>query len=324
MRLDMRVNGKTKLTGLIGNPLEHTVSPVLHNSLFSSMGINGIYIPLNVSGRQLGKAVNGLKANGFKGFNVTIPYKRAILEYLDEISGEAEMLGAVNTVNIVEDELTGNSRLRGYNTDGDGFIRAFNQQTGTTFAGRKVCMLGAGGTARALTIKIALEAAESICIINRTQSKAQSLAEKATRILECERQDSKMDKCSTTSPTAGSTAPITSVTAPDFGSREAYHALEECDIIVNATAVGMYPNSDASPLQDNFPFRRNQIVYDVIYNPSETKLLSLARLKGCTAVNGSGMLFYQGVKAFEIWMGTVVPLDTLNDLSAVFLKYLDG
>ncbi len=324
MRLDMRVNGKTKLTGLIGDPLEHTVSPVLQNSLFSSMGINGIYIPLKVPGERLRDAVNGLKAYGFKGFNVTIPYKRAILKYLDEISEEAELLGAVNTVIIIEDKLTGDSRLRGYNTDGDGFIHAFHKQTGITFAGRKVCMLGAGGTARALTIKIALEKAESICIINRTGSKAQELAEETNGILERRRHCSKIDVSSITGYATGSNAPIRTVTASDFGSTEALHALQECDIIINATAVGMYPDSNASPLQDNFPFRRNQIVYDAIYNPSETKLMSSARLRGCIAINGSGMLFYQGVKAFEIWMDTIVPEKILNELSNEFMKHLQG
>lgn len=305
MNLDMRVNSKTILTGLIGNPLEHTVSPVLQNSLFSSMGINGIYIPLSVPDERLMDAVKGLEACRFKGFNVTIPYKTVILEYLDEISKEAKLLGAVNTVKIIEDKLTGNSRLCGHNTDGDGFIRAFHERTGTSFTDKKVCMLGAGGTARALTIKVALEDAKSICIINRTESKAQELAGKVNQIIK-----------SKTWP-----APVTSAA---FGSDESLRALKECDIIVNATAVGMYPDIDFCPLEDSFPFRPNQIIYDVIYNPIETKLMSLARSKGCVAINGSGMLFYQGVKAFEIWMDKIVPQNTLNDLSSAFIKHLEG
>lgn len=357
MNLDKRVNSKTKLTGLIGNPLEHTVSPVLQNSLFSSMNLNGIYIPLSVPKEGLGHAVNGLKAFRFKGFNVTIPYKSAIFEYLDEVSEEAELLGAVNTVNITEDRLTGESRLCGHNTDGDGFIRAFREQTGTTFADRKVCILGAGGTARALSVKVALEGARGICIINRTESRAQQLAEKVNQIIKS-KADHEVDllKGSEYEPTAKSatepqnecikdlsnnpsikrikdspikissysTRPETTVTAAVSGSPESRGALKESDIIINATSIGMYPNIDASPLEDDFPFEPNQIIYDVIYNPAETKLMSLARRKGCVAVNGSGMLFYQGVKAFEIWMETTVPPTILNALSAAFPNFLEA
>ncbi|NLV35890.1 MAG: shikimate dehydrogenase [Clostridiaceae bacterium] len=356
MRLDMRVNSKTKLTGLIGNPLGHTVSPFLQNSLFSSMGINGIYIPLCVPDGRLRDAVKGLEAFGFMGFNVTIPYKRAVMECLDEISEEAELLGAVNTVKITEDSLTGKFRLWGHNTDGDGFIRAFHEQAGTSFADKKVCMLGAGGTARALTIKVALEGAESICIINRTESKAQELAEKVKQIIKSkaetatESRNEAAAECVNEPDTKLANGPTDEqfsepaiesinkpavtiapeylrseeITAAAFGSTQSLRALEQCDIIINATSVGMYPDIKSSPLEESFPFRPNQIIYDVIYNPVETKLMSLARSKGCIAINGAGMLFYQGVKAFEVWMDKVVPKKILNDLSNAFIKYLES
>lgn len=298
MQLDLRVNGTTKLTGLIGNPVEHTVSPVLQNSLFSAAGINGIYVPLRIPEGCLANAVNGLKAAGFTGFNVTIPYKQEIMRYLDEISDEARILGAVNTVKISGGNLIGD------NTDGDGFIRAFTEQTGSDISGKSICVLGAGGTARALSIKAALVGARRICIINRTVSRADELAEKVNQIM--------LQK---------GCAKKTAFSAV-MGSHDAMVALLECDVIINTTSVGMHPYPDASPLEDSFPFRENQIIYDVIYNPSQTKLTALATQRGCTAVNGAGMLFYQGVKAFEIWIGHAVCEDILDNLSTEFLKYL--
>lgn len=302
MQLDIRVNGLTKLTGLVGNPVEHTVSPTLHNSLFSAAGCNGIYLPLKVPEGKLEDAVNGLRAAGFIGFNVTIPYKGAILEFLDEISEEAGLLEAVNTVRIEGD------RFIGTNTDGDGFLHAFREETGDGFQGSSVCILGAGGTARTLAIKIALEDAGKICIINRTKSSADELVAKINRIV------------GSMTVSKGPKA----ITAAKAGSHEAMTALMQCDIIINATSVGMHPQTGECPLDDSFPFRRKQIIYDVIYNPAETKLMALAGRKGCLAINGAGMLFYQGVRAFETWMGPIVAKKKLSDLYEVFLKYLQG
>lgn len=298
MELDKRVNGTTKLTGLIGNPVEHTVSPVLHNTLFSLMGINGIYIPLKPERESLGYAVAGLKAAGFTGFNVTIPFKEAILEHLDDTSNEVRLLGTANTVHIKD------GRLIGYNTDGDGFIRAFEKQTGTVLKGRSVCILGAGGTARTLAVKIAMEEAAEICIINRTQARAEEI----TRYINCSL------PCSIKNRVEAHTA------AAD--SNEARDVLNRYEVIINTTSVGMYPETASSPLREDIEFLSKPIVYDVIYNPPETRLLTLAREKGCIAVNGAGMLFYQGVKAFETWMGVCVPEDIVDNLFLEFSKYL--
>ncbi|HEX2946449.1 MAG TPA: shikimate dehydrogenase [Clostridia bacterium] len=297
MQLDTRVGGKTKLTGLIGNPIEHTVSPVLHNTLFSMLGIDGIYLPVKVPPGRLEEAVCGLKASGFTGFNVTIPYKEEVLRYLDEVSEEALMLGAVNTIKISD------NRLYGCNTDGDGFLRAFAEQIGEGFEGKAVCILGAGGTARTLSIKTATSGARKITVINRTPERARELSLSVNRVLE----DKGFEK-------------ITDCAA--LGSREAAEAIEECDVLINTTSAGMYPKVEDSPLKDDFRFRKEQIIYDVIYNPAETKLLSQAKSSGCRTANGAGMLFYQGVRAFEIWMGMDVPDNKLRELSSEFLKYL--
>lgn len=300
MLLDKRVDGETILTGLIGNPIEHTVSPVLHNSLFSMLGINGIYLPLKVDEKALGNALKGLKAMGFKGFNITIPYKEAVLPYLDEASGEVRLLGAVNTVKVCGD------RFYGYNTDGDGFMRSFFEETGTGFSDKHVCILGAGGTARTLAIKAATENAGRIGIINRTAARAEDVASCVNKAMRDagRRED-------------------TAFTA-EYGSREAYEMLSGSDVIINATSVGMYPHAGNSPLSDDFVFRKEQVVYDVIYNPPVTRLISQAASRGCKTVNGAGMLFYQGVRAFEIWMGIEVDGITAGKLFAGFRKYLQG
>lgn len=298
MELDRRVNGSTKLTGLIGNPVEHTVSPVLHNTLFSMMGLNGIYIPLKPEKRSLGDAVTGLKAAGFIGFNVTIPFKEAILEYLDEASDEVRLLGTANTVHIRD------GRLIGHNTDGDGFVRAFITQTGTDLKGKSICILGAGGTARTLAVKLAAEGAGRLCIINRTKSKADEIAEYINHGL------AGMHKGRVTACTAAA------------DSDQARSVLDQYDVIINTTSAGMYPDTDSSPVKEDIGFLSRPIVCDVIYNPAQTRFLSNARSKGCKTINGAGMLFYQGLRAFEIWNGVIVPERIVDELFAEFINYL--
>ena len=298
MQLDRRINGTTILTGLIGNPVGHSVSPVLHNSLYTVLGINGAYVPLPVPGGSLGEAVKGLKACGFAGFNITIPYKEEILEYIDEADEEVKLLGTSNTVCIR------NGRLYAYNTDADGFVRDFKEQAGTGFERKNVCILGAGGTARALSAKIILDGAAEVNIINRTGSKAETLAGVLNRLL-------KERGCA-----------AKRVSAAASYTTEALKLLSRCDVIVNTTSAGMHPVTDASPLPQDFTFKSSQFIYDVIYNPSRTKLISTAKEYGCQTANGAGMLFYQGIRAFEIFTGTTVPDETAKWLLADFLKYL--
>jgi len=300
MILDKRVDGRTKLTGLIGNPVEHTVSPVIHNSLFSYLGINGVDLPLKTEATQLEAAVRGLAALGFTGFNVTIPYKEAICGLLDEADEEVKLLGTANTVRIRD------GRLYGYNTDGTGFVTAFKKQTGTDFSGKKVCILGAGGTARTLAVKVVQEGAGRVCIINRTVSKAEVTAGYINNRL---------------SAGSGLREPVFTLMP---GTERAREILNSFDIIINTTSVGMFPNTDASPVEDDVEFLSKPIVYDVIYNPAETRFLAAARQKGCRVFNGAGMLLWQGIRAFEIWMEISVPDDVLQDLSASFLKCMEA
>lgn len=302
MMLDQRINGSTILTGLIGDPVEHTVSPVLHNSLFSCLGINGIYIPLRIEKRNLAAVVGGLKAMGFAGFNVTIPHKEAILDFLDDADDEVKLLGTANTVKIK------NGRLIGYNTDGTGFVDSFIKNTGTGFDGKSVCILGGGGTARTLAVKIAAAGAKKIYIINRTGPKAEEIAERINDMFSGEKHAREYAVAAAVLP----------------GTEEARCRMNECDVVINTTSVGMYPHIESSPVGDDVEFSSGTIVYDVIYNPAETRFLAKARMKGCKTCNGAGMLFCQGIRAFEIWMETKVDTTVSDKLSATFLKYLEA
>lgn len=274
MKVDNRVTGKTKIAGVIGNPIEHSVSPQLHNTISKYLGVDLIYVPFRVEAGDIEDAVKGLKALNVIGFNVTIPYKKEVIKYLDENSKQALLMGAVNTVKNI------NGRLYGYNTDAEGFSRSFKEETGIGFAEKRVFIIGAGGAARAIAVKVAFEGAKEIFIANRTTSKANEIADiinyNISRIVET---------CS-------------------IKDRMTEDIFQNCDIIINTTSVGMYPETEISPLDGTgLAFSRGHIVYDVIYNPAKTKFLKDAEKAGCKTVNGMGMLFYQGINAYEIWTG---------------------
>jgi len=291
MRLDERINGKTKLIGLLGNPVEHTVSPQLHNTLSRMLDINAVYIPIKVEKNGLESAVKGLKACNFTGFNVTIPFKEEIVTYVDECTPDVKLSGCANTVKNTD------GRLYAYNTDADGFVRSFEEQTHTCFKGKSVVLFGAGGTARSLAIKIASEGAVKLYIANRTIQRAHDIADTVNSCI-------------------GKIAE-----SMDTTSMERNGIIESCDIIVNTTSLGMHPNVDESPLCDSIRLDTRQIVYDVIYNPVKTKFLKQAESSGCKSLNGLGMLFYQGILAYEIWMQIDIANNIIKELSEEFLKY---
>lgn len=293
MEIDSRVTGKSKLIGLIGNPVEHSISPQLHNSLSKMLGIELVYVPLKVEKRDLEVVVKALKALDFVGFNVTIPYKREIMKYLDENIKDAILMGAVNTVKKID------GRLYGYNTDAEGFIRSYREEIGEGFKGKKVVLIGAGGVARSIAVKISYEGVEKISLVNRSKERAIELADIVNENIR------------------------EVVQVYSFNDKTFRMAFEESDIIINTTSLGMYPDIKSTPVINTDYFRSNHIVYDVIYNPQKTKLLSDAEKKGCRIVNGLGMLFYQGINAYEIWTGYRFTEDELKDIYKSFKKILD-
>ncbi len=292
MRIDYSVTGTTKVLGVLGNPIEHTFSPQLHNTISKHLNVDTIYVPFRVEKEDLQDAVKGLKALNVIGFNVTIPYKKEIMKYLDENSREALLMGAVNTVKNID------GRFYGYNTDGEGFSRAFKEETGTDFKGKDVVILGAGGAARAIATKTAIEGAGRIHIINRTPERAKEIADLV---------NNNVRKI------------VNAYWNKDDAAVEVFN---HCDVIINTIPVGMYPDTDAVPMDDRYSFSSHQIVYDTIYNPAKTKFLSLAEQKGCKIINGLGMLFYQGIFAYEIWTGIKLPNDFVKEIFKAFLGLL--
>ncbi len=266
--MDTSCNQQTKQYGLIGYPVKHSISPVIHNSIFTARQLNARYMTLAIPPQHLSACLPLLREN-FSGFNVTIPHKEAIMEYLDAIDQSALLCGAVNTVK------NDNGRLTGYNTDSFGFIKTFDHY-GLDAADKKVLLIGAGGGARGALVEL-LRRNCAVTIVNRTPDRAHKLAtELAGRF------------------------PGTTTVLPVAKVSGAY------DILVNTTPVGMAPETAA------LPFRLEQlesirIVYDFIYNPFETSLLSAARQAGLTCINGLPMLLYQAVAANSIWTG--LPLD---------------
>lgn len=293
MKLVETVNGKTALFGLIGCPVEHTKSPYIHNTLFSKFNINAVYVPIHVNQGDLEKAVSGLRAQNYTGFNVTVPYKKEVIKYLDEVSTDALLMGAVNTVKNV------NGKLKGYNTDAEGFTRDFKDSFDSGFTGKKVMLLGAGGTARALSVKLASEGVRQLVIVNRTLENAQNIVELIKSNF-------------------GSIAEGIVPDAPEFTNE-----FQCSDIIINTTPAGMSTYSAKTPFDYNFEFHKQQLVYDVIYTPEKTQFLKQAEERGCKIKNGFGMLVNQGVSAFEIWTGMTVSKDTSLELLNLLTKLKD-
>lgn len=287
MKIDARVTGQTKLLGIIGNPVEHSISPILHNTLSSILDLDLVYVPLKVEKEDLAIVVKALKSLDFVGFNVTIPYKKDIMKHIDENSIEAILMGAVNTVKKID------GKLYGYNTDGEGFLRSFKEEAKTSFEGKKVVLIGAGGVARPIAVKIASEGAEKISLVNRTKEKAIELAEAVNENVK------------------------EIVQVYNFEDKTFKMAVEESDIVINTTSVGMTPDIKSTPISGSY-FNGSQIVYDVIYTPFETKLLKDAKKKGCKTINGLGMLFYQGIKAYEIWTGFKLSEENIEDIYTSF------
>lgn len=282
--MECKITSKTCITGLVGNPVEHSVSPVFQNKLCERMNINSVYLPFKVEQGELAKVVGAFKVLNVKGFNVTIPYKTDILDLLDEVSDEALLMGAVNTVKIVE------NKLCGHNTDGLGFIRALESQ-GVQIKDKNVVVLGAGGAARAAVVKLAQKGAKRIAILNRTPEKAKALSDLVNQKLadvaeNAELSDDSINKFAT-----------------------------DCDILINTTSVGMWPDTNKCIVDSEKVFSNKPAVFDIIYNPYKTKFLSLAEKNACKIVNGLGMLVYQGICSFEIWYDVMVP----NEIGIVLI-----
>lgn len=270
----MNITGKTVQLGVIGCPVEHSVSPQLHNVMIERTGLDYVYSAYKVKPGEVGNALKGMKALNIRGFNVTIPHKITAYDLCDEVDLFAKKMGACNTL------VNKNGVIKGYNTDGEGFVRSLAHE-GVSAAGKSVIILGAGGAAQGVSMALAQEGAEKIGIINRTREKAQKLADRINK----------------------------------YYPNVAYVALEaeDCDILVNATSVGM--NSDEMPAEVDFAkMKPDGCVCDVVYCPRETIFLKKASEAGLKTVGGIGMLINQAVAAFELFTDTKTDADTVEYL----------
>ena len=266
------INGYTRTCGLIGNPVEHTLSPVIHNTLSMVLGENLAYVPFHVENGRLEDAIKGACALNLLGLNVTVPYKSDVIPYLTDIDPLAENIGAVNTLVRTE---TG---YKGYNTDMPGLYRAMCED-GVKVKGEKVLILGAGGVARAVAMLLLDKGAREAILLNRTVQKAQEVADEVNRIA-----GRKFAKA----------MPM-----------DAYDTLPAGKgyLAIQATSVGMYPGCDAAVIEDPAFYEKVHTGYDLIFNPPKTRFMELVEAQGGKAYNGAKMLLYQGIIAFELWTG---------------------
>jgi shikimate dehydrogenase len=270
-----------KIVGIIGYPLGHSVSPAMHNAAFKELGLDYEYIPFEVEPADLPEALPGLRAIHIAGFNVTLPHKETIIPFLDDVTKLARTIGAVNTVVNQDGELIG------YNTDGPGFIESLKEDAGFEPKGKKVVVLGAGGASRAVTTMLAEMGAASLIISDLIEDKAKELAEYAGSLSQTKCGWSKTDSLLLKS------------------------EIEHADLLVNTTPLGMYPEINKSPLPDKIKLPKELLVYDLVYNPAETKLLKTAKAAGCKAVSGLGMLIRQGALSFTVFTGEEAPIETM-------------
>jgi len=281
------ISGKTILCGVIGDPVEHSVSPAMHNAAFKKMGLDYWYVPFRVKPEKLAEAIAGMRALNIRGLNVTLPHKVAVIPFLDELDPLAEKISAVNTI------VNEGGTLTGYNTDATGFLQAL-LESGVEPKGKNVVILGAGGASRAVSFILA-ERGSNLVIVNRTLDKARELAGRLSNIFRRETRALKLDEENLTS------------------------VLEEADILVNTTSVGMSPNIDETPVSPTL-FKPNLIVFDVVYNPSQTRLLTEAEQAGAKTISGIEMLVWQGASAFEKWTGLKAPAELMREEVIKVLK----
>jgi shikimate dehydrogenase len=273
------VTGKTKVCCVIGDPVEHSLSPLMQNAAFKEKGLDYIYVPFNVRFAELGRAVHGIRSLHIKGANITIPHKVEVISYLDEIDTLAEKIGAVNTI------VNRKGVLKGYNTDAAGFYQAMIAAKCDP-EDKNVVLLGAGGAARAIAFMLAQNGAV-ITVINRNFDKAKELADHVFHHF------------------GRRIHPLTW----EQGNIKA--ALNKADVIVNATSIGMYPSVTGIP----FPItliRPTHVVFDLVYNPYKTRLLAGAEKFGARIISGLEMLVWQGAASFKLWTDQDAPVDIMK------------
>lgn len=281
-----QITGHTRLTGLLGSPVAHSISPMMHNEAFEQLGLDYVYLAFDVGTDRLEAAVEGLRALNVRGFNLTMPDKNLMCTLCDKLSPAAEISGAVNTV------VNDGGVFTGYTTDGIGYMQAA-KDAGHDLTGKKMTLMGAGGAATAILVQAALDGLSEISVF----SIHDAFFPRAKKIIG---QLNERTKCR--------------VRLYDFDDESILRReIGESDILTNGTSVGMAPNTDRSIITDPSMFHKDLVVSDVIYNPRETLLLRTAREAGCRTFNGLYMLMYQGAEAFRLWTGQEMPIPLIKE-----------
>lgn len=269
----------SKIYGLIGNPVSNSLSPLMHNAAFKHLGIDAEYRLFELKEEEVAPFLKALTDKNIFGLNVTIPYKAKVIPLLDKVDKEAGAIGAVNTIFLRD------GKSEGFNTDGAGFLKHLSEDLKFAPQGEKIVILGAGGASKAVAFYLAKAGVKSIVLFDIYKDKTETLVKELKN----------------------------NFPAVDIKAAESVAALgiPSADLLVNTTPIGM-KESDSSPVDENL-LGKNTLVYDLIYNPAETKLLKAAREKGTKTANGLGMLLYQGVLAFEIWIGKKAPVEVMRN-----------
>ena len=286
--LTLQISGTTTMLGLIGTPVAHSKSPAMYNHCFQKFGLDWAYLAFDVPAERAGEAVAAIRTLGMRGANVTMPCKNAVIPFLDELTPAARAIQAVNTI-VNEDGV-----LVGHNTDGCGYTQNL-RRNGIEVEGKKIVLLGGGGAASAIAIQAALEGAAEIAVFNlrdafwpRVEQGLKSIAQ---------------------------AAPGCAISLRDLEDRAALKAaIDRCDILSNATRVGMAPYEGQSNITDGSWYRPDLVVTDVVYAPPETKMLREARAAGCRTCDGLGMLLCQGAEAFRLYSGLEMPVEEIRAL----------
>lgn len=283
------ISGKTKVLGIIGDPVKHSVSPAMQNAALKELGLDYVYVPFKVPRNSLSKALHGIKSLGLEGANVTIPHKSSVIEYLDELEPTANKIGAVNTIKREEEQ------LKGFNTDGPGALRALKEKV-DGIEDKKVLLLGAGGAARAIAFTLA-EIVNDLTISNRTASKAKKLASEIK-----EKTGMKIDHI-------------------PLKERDLGKSMKKSEILINSTSVGMHPNKEETLVTSEI-MHSGLTVMDIVYNPMKTRLLREAEKIGTNTINGLGMLVQQGAASLEIWTNEKPPIQVMKKAARKALEDL--
>lgn len=276
----VNLNGQTKVLGVIGDPIEHTMSPYIHNRLIEELSHNHVYVPFHVKKDGLEKAIHGAHALGIQGLNVTIPHKEEVLDHLVEVDILAKQIGAVNTL-----KKTANG-YKGYNTDAYGLLTSL-EHNNISLKDKVVLLIGAGGAAKAAAILCASQGVKKLMIMNRTIKKAEDLAYVVKKYYD----------------TQIEIYPLNSVVLD-----------KKIHLCIQTTPIGMHGHSNEAPISESELYQKIEVAVDIIYNPMETLFLKRAREHKALTLNGIEMLFYQGIKAYEIWFDMTIPLTIQNKL----------